>query len=95
MGKILRAIILIGVLSLIVILAGFVEVAYNGNQSEGSFDDQAYYLGLVRGCDNGCLQAAQIDYNLSDTLYFEDFENTSYPECTKWCQENYGVKDES
>ena len=57
------------------------------NLDNASFDASNFYKGVDRGCMVGCLHSARLEHNLSEDALFEDFENTSFPECSQWCHE--------
>ena len=60
---------------------------------ENDFDEDAYFLGLVRGCDIGC-----IDYDLRQNNFtwntteeeYDISKSIMYKECSKHCLEMYG-----
>ena len=77
------------------IMSGMATIENIRGDVQKEFNEELYFLGLVRGCDGGCLQAASIEYGLTGKDHFEDFNNTPlYPPCVSYCLDAYGSKDE-
>lgn len=60
---------------------------YNSN-----FDEEAYFLGLVRGCDVGCIDYDLRNNNVSWNTSEEEhniMHSEKYKNCSAFCVENY------
>lgn len=72
---------------------GWVSCLNELDNCEDNNGDRAYYLGLVRGCDIGC-----IDYNLKQNNYtwqtteeeYNILDSENYLKCSDFCQEHFG-----
>ncbi len=57
--------------------------------------EDAYYLGLVRGCDIGCIDADLRTHNISwDDNSYSVLNSTDYRACSNVCVKKYGTKNE-
>ena len=64
----------------------------NCSNYNAQFDEEAYFKGLMRGCDIGCidydLRQHNISWNTSEEVY-SVLNSTKYRKCSAFCVENY------
>jgi len=64
----------------------------NCSNYNSQFDEEAYFLGLVRGCDIGCidydLRINNISWNTTEEQY-SLLDSKNYKKCSAFCVESY------
>ena len=65
---------------------------YECNNKESTFDEETYTLGLIRGCDIGCIDYDLRQNNMTWNTSKEQYNvliSTKYKMCSAFCVESF------